>query len=141
MQTQTQYEPIEATAKEPMGELTVVQYRNEILPITPLADLLDERRAQRRTEEGRNELPCEEKIQAVVLRLGEGKNVILEVRRILGIVKTEIENLTAPSRPGVRGSLVIQERVTELLDIAALLAHYRQPEMTTADLVGAGVED
>jgi two-component system chemotaxis sensor kinase CheA len=131
-------EEFEPSAKEPMGELTVVQYRNEILPITPLADLLDERRTRRRTEEGRNAALGEEKIQAVVLRLGGCRAVILEVHRILGIVKMEIKNLTAPSRPGVRGSLVIQERVTELLDIEALLAHCRQSDMASANLVGAG---
>ena len=55
------------------------------------------------------------------LERGE-QEVILQVHRILGIVKVEIDNLNPPSRPGVRGTLVVQERVTELLEVETLLA-------------------
>jgi len=129
------------SAKEPMGDLTVVQYRKEILPITLLANLLDERRAKRRTPEAAQSDAAAEKISAVVVRLADSKDVILEVHRILGIVKVAVENLTPPSRPGVRGSLVIQERVTELLDIETLLSDPQRRDTLTTPLVAAGVEN
>jgi hypothetical protein len=51
----------------------------------------------------------------------------------------EIDKLTPPSRPGVRGSMVIQEKITELLDMVALLSMMRE-KTRTAVLVGAGAE-
>jgi len=127
------------SAKEPMGDLTVLQYRGEILPIVHLESLLDERRHARRTEEGRS--PQEQdKLSAIVVRLGESSNIILEVHGILGIAKVEIDKLTPPTRAGVRGSLVIQERVTELLDLPALLAKSPSLEERAKALIGAGNE-
>jgi two-component system, chemotaxis family, sensor kinase CheA len=127
------------SAKEPMGDLTVLQYRGEILPIVHLESLLDERRHARRTEEGRS--PQEQdKLSAIVVRLGLSSNIILEVHGILGIAKVEIDKLTPPTRAGVRGSLVIQERVTELLDLPALLAKSPSLEERAKALIGAGNE-
>lgn len=127
------------SAKELMGELTVVQYRKDILPIVHLETLLDERRAAKRTEEGKH--PADkEKISAIVVRLEGSSNIILEVHRILGIAKVEIEKLTPPSRAGVRGSMVIQERVTELLDLPALLKKSPSLKFPAKELVGAGTE-
>ena len=133
-------EEFAAAAKESMGELTVVQYRNEILPIVRLEGLLQERRKAKRTPEGQNPPPVQEKISAIVARLAESRNIILEVHRILGIAKVEIEKLTPPSRPGVRGSMVIQERVTELLDLPALLAKSESLQAPVTELAGAGTE-
>lgn len=127
------------TAKEPMGELTVIQYRDEILPIVHLEALLDERRHARRTAEGKYP-PAQDHITAIVVRLGEASHLILEVNRILGIAKVEVDKLTPPSRAEVRGSLVIQERVTELLDLPTLLAKSRSLEERAMELVGAGTE-
>jgi len=132
-------EEFAATAKEPMGDLTVMQYRGEILPIVHLESLLDERRHTRRTEEGRNATP-QDKVSAIVVRLGESSNIIVEVHGILGIAKVEIEKLAPPSRAGVRGSMVIQERVTELLDLPALLAKSPSLEERARTLIGAGRE-
>jgi two-component system chemotaxis sensor kinase CheA len=133
-------EEFAAAAKEPMGEFTVVQYRNEILPIVRLEGLLQERRKAKRTPEGQNPPPVQEKISAIVVRLAESRNIILEVHRILGITKVEIEKLTPPTRPGVRGSMVIQERVTELLDLPGLLAKSESLQAPVTELAGAGTE-
>lgn len=125
-------EEFSSAAKEPMGDLTVVQYRKEILPIVPLTDLLDERRSAKRAVSPQIDT---DKILAVVIRLKDQRNMILEVHRILGIVKTQVKDLTPPSRFGVRGSLVIQDRVTELLDVEGLLTRGPRLEMAPA-LVG-----
>lgn len=115
-------EEFDVAAKEPLAGKFVMQYRGEILPVVSLVDLLDERRSQRRTEEGRQGTELAGKISAVVVKSENHKDVILEVHRILGIVKIEVEKLNPPSRAGVRGTLVVQERVTELLEMDALFS-------------------
>ena len=68
------------------------------------------------------------------------KEVILEVHRIMGIVKVEFEKLNPPSRTGVRGTLVVQERVTELLELKELLARMPEEMRVAGALVTAGAE-
>jgi two-component system chemotaxis sensor kinase CheA len=51
----------------------------------------------------------------------EGKRVGLVIERILDIVEETIQAKAPPSRPGVLFTAVIQGRVTELLDMPALL--------------------
>jgi two-component system, chemotaxis family, sensor kinase CheA len=127
-------------AKEPMGELTVIQYRNDILPIVHLESLLEDRRKTKRSAEGRNP-DRQDKISAIVVRMGDSSNhLVLEVTRVLGIAKVEIEKLAPPSRGGVRGSMVIHERVTELLDLPVLLAKSPSLEDRAKSLIGAGRE-
>jgi two-component system, chemotaxis family, sensor kinase CheA len=109
-----------------------MQYRGEILPVVELMDLLDERRHKKRTEEGRHPPEITGKISAVVVKRANHKDVILEVHRILGIVKVEVEQLHPPSRTGVRGTLVVQERVTELLEMDALLSRMHEASSDTA---------
>ena len=133
-------EEFDAGIKERMGGLDVVQYRKEIICLARLEDLLEERRTTKRTEEGRQQPQAQEKISAIVVRSEASKDVILEVHRILGITKVEIEKLTPPSRACVRGSLVVQERVTELLDMPALLAKLRAENHLPGVLVGAETE-
>lgn len=113
--------------------------KDPVTHIVHLETLLDERRAAKRTEEGKH--PADkEKISAIVVRLEGSSNIILEVHRILGIAKVEIEKLTPPSRAGVRGSMVIQERVTELLDLPAPLKKSPSLKFPAKELVGAGTE-
>ena len=127
------------SAKELMGGIDVVQYRNDILRIVRLEDLLENRRGRpRRPEESAAQ--ASGKISAIVVRSDSSRNVILEVGRILGIAKVEIEQLTPPSRPCVRGSLVIQERVTELLDMPALLTKLQSTQLQPAVLVSSETE-
>jgi two-component system chemotaxis sensor kinase CheA len=132
-------EEFACSARERMGGLDVVQYRKEILRLAHLEDLLENRRTTKRTEEGLNSAATE-KIAALVVRSDASTTVILEVHKILGIVKVEIGKLAPPTRAGVRGSLVVQERVTELLEMPPLLAKLRAENHLPAVLVGAGTE-
>ena len=131
-------EEFDPSAREHMGGLDVVQYRQQIVRLARLEDLLEERRAVRRTEEGRQPAP-QLKISAIVVRSDDARETILEVHRILGIAKVEIDRLTPPSRTGVRGSLVVQERVTEILDMPALLDKLRRLDNLPGELVTAGM--
>ena len=133
-------EEFEAGTVECIGGQEVVQYRRDILRVVHLQDLLEERRATPRTEQGKRAAGKQEKIFAVVVRSSNSELIILQVQQILGIVKVEFEKLAPPTREGVRGSLVVQERVTELLNLDTLLAKLPQRMSTPEALVGAGTE-
>lgn len=132
-------EEFEADAVERMGEQDVVQYRGDILRLVHLLELLKERRAVPRTEKGRQGAEARGKFSAVVVRSSNAEHIILEVHQILGIVKVEIDRLTPPTREGVRGSLVVQDKVTELLNLETLLAKVPKLMNMPEALVGAGL--
>jgi two-component system chemotaxis sensor kinase CheA len=112
-------EEIPASALERSGPQEVVQYRGEILPIFDVSQLLLERRRAPRTDsaDGHDDRAT---LQVIVQRHGEGR-VGIVVERILDVVEQEM-NLQPASRPGVSGTLVINGRVTEILDLQNLLA-------------------
>ncbi len=111
-------EEFELSSIEAAGHLEVVQYRSEILPLVRLSDVLEERRAVMRNSPVENN---SQKIYAVVFT-EKGRSVGLVVDEILDIVEELIEKRDIGCRAGVLGSAVIQGRVTELLDIQAVLA-------------------
>jgi len=102
---------------ERVGHELLVQYRGEIMPIVEIASLVLERRAAPRHGPARGE---DELIQVVVFSHA-GAHVGLIVEQILDIVDDRLANARPPGRPGVLGSVVIAGRVTELLDIEAVL--------------------
>jgi two-component system chemotaxis sensor kinase CheA len=134
-------EEFDDAAKEPLAGRFVMQYRGEILPVVALADLLDERRSKSRSEEAPLRAGATDRVSAVVARGEDGKDVIVEVHRILGIVKVEVGKLHPASRAGVRGTLVVQERVTELLELDALLKKVPQALALEPSLVEAETEE
>jgi two-component system chemotaxis sensor kinase CheA len=133
-------EEFDVSAKEPLAGKFVMQYRGEVLPVVELASLLEERRSQKRSGDGSRESENTGKLSAVVAKGEKHKDVILEVHKILGIAKVEVDKLNPPSRAGVRGTLVVQERVTELLEMEALFARMGERPITEPELVGAGAE-
>jgi two-component system chemotaxis sensor kinase CheA len=104
--------------RETLGGLEVMQYGESILTISSLESLLAERRTTHRGE--RIAVPNADRFAAVVVRLPTRGLVILEVAKILGIANVEVRKLNPPSRRGVEGSMVIQDRVTEIVDIEQL---------------------
>ncbi len=107
------------SAIESTGSQEVVQYRGEILPLACVGNLLSERRRQPRRPiaSGQN---GDGKLQVVVYSEG-GRHVGLVVDRIIDIVEETLTALRPATRKGVLGSLVIQSRVTEILDIKGLI--------------------
>jgi two-component system chemotaxis sensor kinase CheA len=98
----------------------VVQYRGQILPLIQLSSALPERRQQ-----PRNLAPSEpggesEKIQVVVYT-DQGRSVGLVVDRILDIAHETVKVQKHMGRQGTLGSLVVQGRVTELLDVKGII--------------------
>jgi len=88
----------------------VVQYRGQILPLIRLSRLLD--------AEGSDDKA--DPMQVVVYSEG-GRSVGLVVDRILDIVETSLEIRRATRRDGIVASAVIQQRVTDLLDVHGII--------------------
>jgi two-component system chemotaxis sensor kinase CheA len=102
---------------ERVGAREVVQYRGRILPLVDLAGALPERRKKSRAPSA--ETPPESVSVIVVTRGAQMMGLI--VSGILDIVEENRSALRPSSRPGVLHCAVIQERVTELLDLDELL--------------------
>ncbi len=119
------------SAIERAGNHQVVQYRDRLLPLLRLTELLGESGGD---VEERDPLP-------VVVYAHAGRDVGLVVEHILDIVE---EHLTVHrrQRPGaVYGTAVIQQQVTDLLDVRALIEGMDGLLFAGAetDTVGAGV--
>jgi two-component system chemotaxis sensor kinase CheA len=105
---------------ERAGGMEVVQYRGEILPLMFLAEFLEERRSHSRLAATPAKTANLDKLQAIIYS-AEGKRVGLVIDQILDIVHESIKVKSRASRFGVLYAAVIQGRVTELLDMPALL--------------------
>ncbi|MCP4901302.1 MAG: chemotaxis protein CheA [bacterium] len=102
---------------EHVGGQRMIQYRGEILELMNLAQALPERRQRPRSQP---EGPGEDAMQVVVCNV-EGKRVGIVVNRILDIVDDTLEMQRPASRSGVESCVVIQDRVTEIVDVAAVV--------------------
>jgi two-component system chemotaxis sensor kinase CheA len=118
-------EELPRSAVERMGGQDVVQYRGEILPLVHLSDFLSSG-ADRSGGAPANPASAPAASASsdplkVVVHSGEGRSVGLVVDRILDIVEEEIAVRSRAARRGVRFSAVVQGRVTEVLDIPAIV--------------------
>ena len=102
----------------------MVQYRGEILPLVDVARVL--RRLRPRTAAG--EPPARRARRRPTTRRSrswstpaQGRRVGLVVGRILDIVEETIVTRSPASRPGVLFTAVVQGRVTEFLDVEAIV--------------------
>jgi two-component system chemotaxis sensor kinase CheA len=102
-------EEIPRAAVEWVGGRPVVKYRGGILPLLPLAEVFGLGAAQA------------DPLTVVVHADGE-RCVGLVVDRILDVVRTSAPPTRGTARPGTAGAVVLEERVTELLDLPAILA-------------------
>jgi len=112
-------ENIPGAQVERSGNQWVTQYRGQILPLIRVTHALEERR-QLSSGEGLMTLPTTEMLQVLVLE-NEQQSFGLVVNQILDIVESTLEPQSPSTRAGVLHCSVISERVTELLDVAALL--------------------
>ena len=103
--------PADAVEKAAGGE--VMQYRGEIMPLVRVSRALE---GQAEAEETQ----AAEAVQVVVYA-EHGRSVGLVVDQILDIVEESFVVQTQSRRPGVLGSAIIQKRVTDILDVPALL--------------------
>ena len=104
-------EEIDRSSVEQAAGQDVVQYRGGILPLVDLGAALGVGAAF-----GRGET---EPLQVIVYA-SEGKSVGFVVDQIVDVVEETIAVRSRVSRHGVLGSVVVQGKVTDLLDVAAV---------------------
>jgi len=110
-------ESVPASRVERVAGRPVLQYRDDILPLVELEQVLPERRRERRTE---LEPDPTGSVQVVVCELG-GRKVGVVVHRILDILPDPGATRRPASRDGVEACIVLRDRVTELLDLEAVV--------------------
>ena len=111
----TRLEEFPCSSIERLGDRDMVQYRGEMLPLVAVSDLVAGAEPRRVAgESGSN-------ITTVVYAAG-GVRMGLVVRRILDTVEHRVAEEVPGGRRGVRGSAVINGRVTQILDLEALCA-------------------
>ncbi|MBL8247477.1 MAG: chemotaxis protein CheA [Candidatus Competibacter sp.] len=113
-------EEFETHQIENAGDVDVIQYRGHILPLIRLKDILGERRSFDRLAHTGTSAAAANLMQVIVF--GDGvRRVGLVVDEILDIVQDVFEIKGRSTRAGIAGTLVIQNRVTELFDIQSFL--------------------
>ena len=119
LQTLARLEEFSTEQVEMSGSQWVTQYRGQILPLIRLNVVMEERRQRLMALRG---APPEGSGPFQVLVLNhEGSSFGLVVERILDIVEDPATVQSPATRPCVLYSVVIGDRVTELLDIPAIL--------------------
>lgn len=115
-------EEVEATRVESAAGLPVLQYRDDLLPLIFLGEAL-----------GSGMRPESELFTVLVCRLEEG-NVGVVVDRILDIVEEEVRLLKGnPMAPAALSrTAVIEGKVTDLLDVSALVQSSAVPLLASA---------
>ena len=113
---------------EDSGTESVIQYRGKILPLIYLKVVLEERRKRRRHPEAQEAMPDPESIQVLVCN-HEGSAVGLVVEQILDIIADRADVKSPATRPGVLYAAVIDNRVTEMLDLEVVLKAATAPRV------------
>jgi two-component system chemotaxis sensor kinase CheA len=107
--TVARLEELPRSTVERAGSQDVVQYRDRLLPLLRLGDLL-----------GYSSDHEADPLQ-VVVHADDDRQVGLVVDHILDIVDETLTVTSGATRPGINGSAVIQDYVTDLLDLDAVI--------------------
>jgi two-component system chemotaxis sensor kinase CheA len=110
----TRLEEFSTEEIEQEGAVPVVQYRNQIMPLMSLRDLLMPSAQSSPTP------LIDDKLQ-VIVHSRNGVCYGLWVDRIIDIAREPLVLQRQKTRPGVLGSMVIQKQVTQVVDIEGLV--------------------
>jgi two-component system, chemotaxis family, sensor kinase CheA len=114
-------ENISASRVEVSGRRWVMQYRGQILPLVLVSDALRDRQAvPGEVRPAFANAPTTPATLQVLVLESEGRSLGLVVDEILDIVEVPLEAEIPSAHFGVRRCAVIEDRVTELLDVPAL---------------------
>jgi two-component system, chemotaxis family, sensor kinase CheA len=124
-------EEFKRSAIEEAGSQAVVQYRGQIMPLINLAETLGERRKRPRSLKAKKVRTDADTVQVVVFS-HENRNIGLRVERILDVVEEQINLQSAGTRRGVQGTAVIKDRVTEVIDLKAVVEATKESHVAEA---------
>jgi len=113
LSTVARLEEFRASDVEKSGGEWVIQYRGKILPLIRLDVVLEERRIRLRHG---NKVVEPDPLQVLVCH-NEGRTIGIVVERILDIVEDRADVKSPATREGILCAVVINDRVTELIDI------------------------
>jgi two-component system chemotaxis sensor kinase CheA len=118
-------EELRESLVESAGSNEFIQYRGQIMPLVRLSHALPERRSPERvareTAEGGVAGGTPGMMQVVVFRRAD-HDVGLVVNRIVDVIEDPLDVRRPPSRAGVLYCAVIGGRITELLDVDAIVS-------------------
>jgi two-component system chemotaxis sensor kinase CheA len=116
LSTVARLEEFRASDVEKSGGEWVIQYRGKILPLIRLDVVLEERRSRLRHG---NKTVEPDPMQVLVCN-NEGRTIGIVVERILDIVEDRADVKSPATREGILCAVVINDRVTELIDIPVI---------------------
>jgi two-component system chemotaxis sensor kinase CheA len=111
------FEEFPQSALERVGNRLVVQYRNQILQLWDVSTLLSSSKMPSRIA-GRTKFDGN---MQVVVCMCRGELVGLIVDRIIDIVEEVISTKSASHRPGILFTAVVQDKITDFLDVERLI--------------------
>lgn len=120
MEKVARLEEFETNLVEQLGREQFIQYRGDILPLRHLVDFVG-----LNVDSTDTALSDAEKLQVVVCS-ENGEMAGLVVEHIVDVVEETVELRDRGHRSGICGTTVLQNRVTDLLDVNALLASVRE---------------
>jgi two-component system chemotaxis sensor kinase CheA len=131
-ETVMRLEHFSRAAIEWVGDRQVVQYGDTILQLVDLQGVLPERRQRaRETIES-----LDDQTVPVVVCTVNGRQIGLIAHRIVDIVEETLKARKSGSRDGVKACAVIQDRVTEILDLEQIV-RLSDPNFFDRDQEGA----
>jgi two-component system chemotaxis sensor kinase CheA len=115
---------------EHTGGYEVVQYRGHIMPLVDIGGYLG--MARRYDEEPSAEIP-------VVVYEHRGRSVGLVIDQVLDIVEAEMTIEPVADRSGIVGAAVIEDHVTDVLDVVTIVESALPPSVFTDEAAEADV--
>ncbi len=115
---------------ERSGPLPVVQYGEEILHLVDISRLMLERRHASRVDG----LGSSGEALPVLVYEHEGRRVGVVVGQIVDVIHHDLVELQPGSRPGVSGTMVVDGRVTEVLDLPQILSDWDEDTLAALTL-------
>lgn len=110
-------EEMDASKVECAGDVEVIQYRGEILPLVRVFQVLPERRRNPRNPDA----GVQPDVLPVVVHRHGGRHVGLVVGKILDTVEESLKLQRAAGRAGIKGCIVLNGKVTEILDVESIV--------------------